>query len=435
MENIFIPDNNFKFTNNITLGTPYSIYKGPYFTKLFHNNSPLFIQIPKCVTKQGFIKNKKKTICDLLFTNNDDIFINWLENLESTCINFLYEKGEHWFESKMEKVDIENVFTSSLKPYKGGKFYSLKANVKNQIKIYDENHSIISIDTITPENNILAILEINGIEFTSHNFQLEFEMKQVMVVSPDPFLDECFIKRDKYYKKPDTNNSLQNVMEQKQEPLNITSNNNVTLNKNITDTTNINTGDNTEDDNIFGDKYNDNDVETCSNLVETSINLDINDIEDTLVDLLNGDLNDITDIDNDNDNNNDDKIRVKFSEDTIDNEPLSFKNLDINGDNDENIKIDFEDLDNNDNYIKTEDIPISNINMNYNINNIGDNGIIKLKEPAVVYMDAYNKIKEKIFQHKQELIYSILEAKNIKNKFLPNNFIDDDEKNFTTFNI
>ena len=73
--------------------------------------------------------------------------------------------------------------------------------------------------------------------------------------------------------------------------------------------------------------------------------------------------------------------------------------------------------------------------MNYNINNIGDNGIIKLKEPAVVYMDAYNKIKEKIFQHKQELIYSILEAKNIKNKFLPNNFIDDDEKNFTTFNI
>ena len=73
MENIFIPDNNFKFTNNITLGTPYSIYKGTYFTKLFHNNSPLFIQIPKCVTKQGFIKNKKKTICDLLFTNNDDI--------------------------------------------------------------------------------------------------------------------------------------------------------------------------------------------------------------------------------------------------------------------------------------------------------------------------------------------------------------------------
>ena len=43
--------------------------------------------------------------------------------------------------------------------------------------------------------HIISILEIQGIKFTSRNFQLEIELKQSMVVSPDPFLDECFIKK------------------------------------------------------------------------------------------------------------------------------------------------------------------------------------------------------------------------------------------------
>ena len=42
---------------------------------------------------------------------------------------------------------------------------------------------------------LISILEIQGIKFTSRNFQIEIELKQAMVVSPDPFLDECFIKK------------------------------------------------------------------------------------------------------------------------------------------------------------------------------------------------------------------------------------------------
>ena len=42
---------------------------------------------------------------------------------------------------------------------------------------------------------LISILEIQGIKFTSRNFQIEIELKQSMVVSPDPFLDECFIKK------------------------------------------------------------------------------------------------------------------------------------------------------------------------------------------------------------------------------------------------
>ena len=62
-------------------------------------------------------------------------------------------------------------------------------------QIYDEKDQILSTESITNDKPIICILEIQGLKFTSRNFQLEIELKQSMVVSPDPFLDECFIKR------------------------------------------------------------------------------------------------------------------------------------------------------------------------------------------------------------------------------------------------
>jgi hypothetical protein len=45
------------------------------------------------------------------------------------------------------------------------------------------------------DKNIISILEIQGIKFTSRNFQIEIELKQSLIVSPDPFLDGFFIKK------------------------------------------------------------------------------------------------------------------------------------------------------------------------------------------------------------------------------------------------
>lgn len=71
MENIFAPDENFKF-DNITLGQPNAIQGGAYFTKILCNNKSLYIQCPKCVSKQGIIKNGKKciSICCLIIATN-----------------------------------------------------------------------------------------------------------------------------------------------------------------------------------------------------------------------------------------------------------------------------------------------------------------------------------------------------------------------------
>lgn len=195
MDGIIEPTMDYDFTK-LYFGPPTSLAGGAYFTRLMYNtNKLLFIQTPKSLTKQGFIKSGKKHYADLMFDNNDTVFINWVENLESRCQELIYAKRDTWFENKLEKDDIENAFTSPFKIFKSGKYYLLRVNVKQNVKIYDETDQIVSCDSITPEKTIISILEIQGLKFTSRNFQIEIELKQTMIVSPDPFLDSCFIKK------------------------------------------------------------------------------------------------------------------------------------------------------------------------------------------------------------------------------------------------
>jgi hypothetical protein len=218
MDNIIEPTIDFDFSK-LYLGNPSAITGGAYFTRIFLNNKPLFIQSPKSLTKQGFVKNGKKIYTDLMFDNNDSIFINWIENLETKCQDLLYEKSSSWFETKLEKDDIENAFTSPIKIFKSGKNYLVRINVKPNIKIYNETDEIMNLDDISNDKTLISIIEIQGIKFTSRNFQIEFELKQCMIVSPDPFLETCFIKKP--LKKDNEKEILKTFMENNVNEVNI----------------------------------------------------------------------------------------------------------------------------------------------------------------------------------------------------------------------
>lgn len=192
------PDDRFDFSK-INLGALTRISGETYYARIYLNNAPLFIQTPKSLTKQGFVKTGKKMHSDLMFTNQDEKLINWVEHLESRCQQLIYEKKSEWFtgDESMELNDIEGAFTSMLKLYKSGKYYLIRANIKNNIKIFDENvNSTVKMtcEDITASTNMITVIEIQGVKFVSKNFQIELEIKQCMVVSPDPFSDNCFIK-------------------------------------------------------------------------------------------------------------------------------------------------------------------------------------------------------------------------------------------------
>lgn len=199
--NIIEPTLDFDFSTTY-VGPPVALVGGAYFAKLMHQtNKQMFIQTPCCLTKQGIIKSGKKTYVDLMFTSNDTVLINWFESLETKCQSIIYSNQDKWFDSKLELDDIESAFTASFKIFKSGRYYLLRTSVKPNCHLYDEKGTPKPIDSLTPSDHIACILEIQGIRFTSRNFQLEIEMKQAMLVNPDPFVDECFIRPSKIIKE------------------------------------------------------------------------------------------------------------------------------------------------------------------------------------------------------------------------------------------
>jgi hypothetical protein len=202
MENIIEPNESFDFST-LSLAHPCGIQGGAYFTKIEYNNKPLYIQTCKSLTRQGFVKTGKKYYCDLMFDKNAEVLIHWFENLEERCQKLIFEKKNAWFQNTLEESDIESAFNSIIRVYKSGKYYLVRTNVKNNhsnmpsIKIYDENEIPLDMNDITNETNIISILEIQGIKFTSRNFQIEIELKQIMVLNTEPIFDNCLIKTSK----------------------------------------------------------------------------------------------------------------------------------------------------------------------------------------------------------------------------------------------
>jgi len=202
MDNIIEPNETFDFTK-LSLAHPSGIQGGAYFTKIEYNKKPLYIQTCKSQTRQGFVKTGKKYYCDLMFDKNSESLINWFENLEERCQKLIFERRDTWFQNSLEENDIESAFNSTIRVYKSGKFYLVRTNIKNNhnntpsIKIYNEKEIPMTMEEINNETNIISILEIQGIKFTSRNFQIEIELKQIMVLDNEPLFDNCLIKTSK----------------------------------------------------------------------------------------------------------------------------------------------------------------------------------------------------------------------------------------------
>ena len=375
MENIVEPNETFDF-NQLTLAHPSGIQGGAYFTKIEYNKKPLYIQTTKGQTRQGFVKTGKKYYCDLMFDKNSETLLNWFENLEERCQNLLYDKRYEWFQSALEKNDIETAFNSSIRIYKSGKYYLIRTNIKTTrteepaVKIYNENEAVLNMSHITNETNIISILEIQGIKFTSRNFQIEMELKQVMVLNNEPIFNNCLIKTSK------SNNTVENINEIK--PL---------------------------------ERKIENDDNTLESQKQISISLDnLNNLEDSLEDSLEDNLN------NDllhNEKNKVEQVVLSIEENINKIENSKNPSLDV--------ELDFEDLDEENNDDSDE---LKEVNINTNLENTLES--IQLKKPNQVYFELYVEARKKAKEAKKNAIMAYLEVKNIKKTYMIDNTIDSD---------
>jgi len=375
MDNIIEPNETFDFSK-LSLAHPSGIQGGAYFTKIENNKKPLYIQTSKSQTRQGFVKTGKKYYCDLMFDKNAEGLIHWFENLETRCQQLIFERRDTWFQNSLEESDIESAFNSTIRVYKSGKFYLVRTNIKNNhnnlptIKIYNESEIPLTMDDIKPETNIISILEIQGIKFTSRNFQIEIELKQIMVLDDGLIFDNCLIKNGK---KP-----LENIPVFKEElkPL----------------------------EDIKFDEIGDNDESNTNENIAFDLNNNIN-------------LEEIT----------------KSQETIVENNLEELESFDIDmseteqlrpEEKDENISLDLEieelkeDIEENTDELRE----VNNLDISLE-NNLET---MQLKKPNQVYFELYKEARNKAKIAKKNALLAYLEAKNIKKTYLIENLNDSD---------
>jgi len=376
MDNIIEPNNNFDFSK-LSLAHPIGIQGGAYFTKILYNNKPLYIQTTKSLTRQGFVKSGKKYYCDLMFDNNSESLIQWFENLEETCQKLIFDKSEAWFQNSLDKNDVETAFNSVVRIYKSGKYYLVRTNIKigvnNEpfIKIYNENETPLSIEDIKEDTNIISILEIQGIKFTSRNFQIDIELRQAMVLDNEPLFDNCLIKTYNSSKIQKQDNSLVKVPNESLENNTFSSVSTILeMDNNIIDNANNNNNETTENNINNANNHNNDD----NMKMELDLELDLGEK-----------------VDNETEKNITEKVEPEELEDK-----LELKEVDLSFSlEDENLEI-FE------------------------------NDTITLKKPNEVYYELYKAAREKAKLAKKNAIIAYLEAKNIKKTYMIDN-LDESE--------
>ena len=135
--------------DKISLTTPASITGGAHFSKIIMDKNPLYIQTPKCSTKNGIIGSGRKMYADLVFTNENEEIIQWMEILETTIRRKIYDNRGKWFDTEMSEDDIEGCFSPMVRVFRSGKQYFMRVNINSKpdakpLKIYDEDE--INVD-------------------------------------------------------------------------------------------------------------------------------------------------------------------------------------------------------------------------------------------------------------------------------------------------
>lgn len=197
---IIEPNLDFDF-NKLSLSQPNGLQGGSYFTKILLNNEPFYIQSPKCITKQGIVNSNKKIYCDLIYNQSDQVFIEWIEKLEEKCQELIFQKKDYWFHNDFDMNDIESAFASPIKTYKSGRQYLMRTNlqVSKQINynvlcnVYDEDENLLQLNSITNEVDIIPLIHVNGIKFSSKNFIFDLIVKQFMILKNEKKMDSCLI--------------------------------------------------------------------------------------------------------------------------------------------------------------------------------------------------------------------------------------------------
>jgi len=395
-----LPNEEFEFSN-LTLANPQGLQGGAYFSKLKLDGQPVLIQTPKCSTKNGIHKTEKKIYCDMMFMNDDEQFIKWTQELEKTIKDLIYEKRNLWFHNDMEHDSIDYHWQNLLRTYKGNKLLlrCFIPKTKNRIgtktiQIYNEDEEELTIEDIDSTSKMISILEVSGLKFTSQSFQLEFMLRQMMIIKEKPLFNKCLIKIVNPSSIAPTPPELDSDAESDISIEDISTNEVIQTNTQSTSE-------------LMVDVSNNINTEDTANEVETIVDKPIIDVSENVVE---ENLDELSD--NTFKNNIEEPVKPDTKENLEETELIE------------------QELDSPEESLEKDGI-INEIEI---LAPSETSDTVTLKKPNEVYMEIYKEAKKKAKEAKKHAIQAYLEAKRIKSVYLLDEIeSSDDELDFEAY--
>ena len=205
---IYEPNTTFEY-DKVTLANPQPIQGGSYITRItMDNDKPLYVQFPKCCTKQAIVTTKRGKYCDLMYERErHEELIHWIENLESIFQDRLDEKKSLWFTADLTRDDISHLMSPVARLFKSGKYLLIRTHIHtdkhtglDKCMAYDEEQVNVDISSVEPDREIIPLVLIDGIRYSSRSFEINIKLTQFMAIDKTvEVLNTCMIKR----RKPD----------------------------------------------------------------------------------------------------------------------------------------------------------------------------------------------------------------------------------------
>jgi len=441
--------------HNIKLHSPTPIQGGSYLAKMTLNDKPILFQMPKCSTKRGVVSSGKRYYCDLLFTYDHTNVIDFVENIEMVARDKVLDKNELWFQDPPSLEDIEYNWNDSIKQTKQNFYLRTYVgnvnNVEKSVSVYNSNQEKINIDSILPSSNIITIVEITGLKFSSSSFHINYCLRQIMVLEEEkPIFNKCLIN---FSKKPSSTPSttLTNTDEKQ------TDDDTDDLEK----TNTLSSTETQELENVDIQDTDKDDSKTKKFITNPLTLTSITSLENKKGEIVDNDNKDleILALNSQGTTSSMKDTHEQYPETDSDTETNQSPTNDLEETNktelnlkqspnqqsivDENTSKPIDDDKNADNHETKEDIN-TNINTNINKDNLEirevdlqipeEDELFQLKKPDTVYLDMYRQALEKAKEAKIKAIQAYLELKQIKNKYMIQE-VDEDDDNFSELNF
>ena len=186
MSSINILDYNTIDISTIKFNKPNKGKGGSYMSPCDYNDTPIYIQTPRLISKKGVVRNDSRCTLDLEFDREHWKFYEFMTNVDDHNVIQIQKNSVEWFDKEFPLDIVEEFYTTPIKIGRGNKPPTLKIKipiVKGELGccIYNSNNNVISHNEVKVDSKILCVLKLHGLRYLKQQVICDWIPVQIKV--------------------------------------------------------------------------------------------------------------------------------------------------------------------------------------------------------------------------------------------------------------